>query len=352
MVPNPTKRNSRRDNFLKNSGKILVLAWPDTFVKHSDEWLCKVLPWVGLGTRTAIKAGHAALVLIENKTGACAYYDFGRYITPKGMGRVRGVTTDAELEIPMKAHICKDGIIENLSDILRWLAAHPDKTHGEGRLVASVCDTVDHDAAHAFIVEMQRQGSIPYGAFHKNGSNCARFVADTILASTDDVAIQKALRFNKSFTPSTVGNVEKAASALGVFEVVAGTVHRYKGTALRENLTNYFCKSKAEVSKIREPEFPKNSCKLEGIGSSAVFEWVPDASLPLHHYRIRKYNEDGIIDYDGVYVSEVFNPREPFHFVYDSHCAFCHVRQYGKDIKLHGVMSYQAFEMAQASSSA
>ena len=127
---------------MKNSGKILVLAWPDTFVKHSDEWLCKVLPWVGLGTRTAIKAGHAALVLIENKTGACAYYDFGRYITPKGMGRVRGVTTDAELEIPMKAHICEDGIIENLSDILRWLAAHPDKTHGEGRLVASVCDAV------------------------------------------------------------------------------------------------------------------------------------------------------------------------------------------------------------------
>ena len=292
------------------------------------------------------------MVLIENKTGNCAYFDFGRYITPSGMGRVRGAQTDFELAIPMKAHICNDGIIENLSDILRWLSAHPDKTHGEGRLVASVCNSISYEKALEYVQNMQYKGSIPYGAFHKKGSNCARFVADTILAATHDEEIQKALRFNKKFTPSTVGNVEKAASSLGVFEVVAGTVRRYKGSALRENLTNYFSRTRTKVSRIREPQFPENSCRLEGIGSSAVFEWVEEEQLPTHHYRIRKYNEDGLIDYDGVYVSENFDPGLPFQFTYDSHCAFCHVIQQEKRIKLHGLMPFERFEMQLASSSA
>ncbi len=52
-----------------NTGKLIVLAFPDTFVTVTNEWLCKFLPLVGLGTKEYIKAGHAALVLVENKTG-------------------------------------------------------------------------------------------------------------------------------------------------------------------------------------------------------------------------------------------------------------------------------------------
>ncbi len=100
-----------------NTGKLIVLAFPDTFVTVTDEWFCKFLPLVGLGTREYIKAGHAALILVENKTGNAAYYDFGRYVTPEGLGRVRGANTDAELTLPFKANI-KQGRIENLSDFL------------------------------------------------------------------------------------------------------------------------------------------------------------------------------------------------------------------------------------------
>ena len=53
---------------MKNSGQIIVMAFPDTFVKMSEEFICKVLPLVGLGTREYIKAGHAALVLVHNET--------------------------------------------------------------------------------------------------------------------------------------------------------------------------------------------------------------------------------------------------------------------------------------------
>ncbi|MDE0599678.1 MAG: hypothetical protein OSB51_10935, partial [Dokdonia donghaensis] len=100
---------------MKNTGKIIVLAFPDTFVKMSDELMCKILPLVGLGTRTHIKAGHAALVLIENETGVAQYFDFGRYITPPGKGRVRGALTDVELVVPVKAQIKNHQLI-NLNE--------------------------------------------------------------------------------------------------------------------------------------------------------------------------------------------------------------------------------------------
>ncbi len=96
---------------MKYTGKIIVLAFPDTFVKMSTEFICKMLPLVGLGTREYIKAGHAALALIENETGKSRYFDFGRYVTPPGHGRVRGANTDAELIIPFEAEIDTD---ENL----------------------------------------------------------------------------------------------------------------------------------------------------------------------------------------------------------------------------------------------
>jgi hypothetical protein len=211
---------------LKNTGKIIVLAFPDTFVKMSDELMCKILPLVGLGTRTHIKAGHAALVLIENETGVAQYFDFGRYITPPGKGRVRGALTDVELVVPVKAQIKNHQLI-NLNELLLWLEAHPEKTHGEGRLVASLCDTVDYDKALLYIMDLQGQGSIPYKAFGKVGSNCARFVTETILASTNNNSIIKYLKRNKKFTPSTVGNVERSASQDGVYEIYNGCIKPY-----------------------------------------------------------------------------------------------------------------------------
>ena len=185
----------------------------------STEWVCKVLPLFGLGTKEYIKAGHAALVLIENETGKARYFDFGRYVTPEGHGRVRGANTDAELHFPITAKISAANKVQNLDEILIWLDDHPEKTHGEGRLLASVCDAIDVKKAEEFILNLQSRGSIPYGAFEKTGSNCARFVTDTILASTDHKKIRQALNSNKNFTPSTVGNVEKANTLQNAYQV-------------------------------------------------------------------------------------------------------------------------------------
>ena len=328
------------------------MAYPDTFVKMSDELICKFLPLVGLGTRTHIKAGHAALILIENKTGEAQYYDFGRYITPMGYGRVRSKYTDVELQIPFKAEIT-DGALNNLDTFLLWLDAHPEKTHGSGRLIASVCETIDHKKAKTYINDLQAKGSIPYKAFGKVGENCncSRFVTDAILAATDDAQIIKNLLHNKRFTPSTVGNVEKSASEQGIYEVYQGVVKPYASSAFKENMTNYFDHNVPETLKSPKEsvanKLPQNAQRLNGLGCGA---WFSYQGRERNGMIIARYNENQKKDFQGVFtIPEGFDPDSDFEFTYDCHCAFCHLQQNGKSFKVCFIREYR--DVASASSS-
>lgn len=329
-----------------NPGKIIVLAFPDTFVKMSDDWLCRLLPFVGLGTREFIKAGHAALVLIENRSGNARYYDFGRYVTPTGHGRVRSAISDVELRLPFNAELNTNGNIENLQDFLVWLAGNPQKTHGEGRMLASICDEIDFDKAEEYILALQNKGSMPYSAFNKDGSNCSRFVTETILASTINQKIIKKLNFNKRFTPSTVGNVEKSATDGKIYLVANGNISNYSGSAFRENISNYFHRNRETLNGHSNEKLvnnsmhvPANAQKLDGIGSSAWFEMVQMCNP--ENFRIKRYNAKGYQDFDGIYhTPEIFDINNLYCFTYDSHCSVCHIIQNGKQIKFRMVSEY------------
>ncbi len=318
---------------MMGTGKIIVLAYPDTFVKMSSEWQCKVMPFLGLGTWKQIKAGHAAMVLIENKTGKANYYDFGRYVTLEGLGRVRSEETDHELVLPIKAKLIGNGPLENLNDFLLWLDASPDKTHGEGRLVASVFEEVNFKKAQNYILNLQERGSIQYGAFVKGGSNCARFVTETILVSTENKKIIQGLNHNKLFTPSAIGNVEKAANSK-IYEVFSGIVKEYSSTAFKENLTNYFHRQKKEKQfKKMVSELPVEAQKLSGIGSSAWFsiELISDSK---NLYQIKRYNDYHVIDYIGWFkTDDHFDIQKEYKFTYDSNCEYCHLIQNNNRIR-------------------
>ncbi len=339
---------------MKYTGKIIALAFPDTFVKMSDDWLCKLLPLVGLGTRTHIKAGHASLVLIENETAKAMYFDFGRYVTPNGYGRVRGSNTDVELKLPRNARISEDSNLENFGEIVLYLAANPEKTHGEGRMIASVCEEINFIKALNYIQNLQKRGNVIYSAFDKNGSNCSRFVTETILAATDSTKIIKALNFNKRFTPSTVGNVEKASTSGEVFEIESGKIIPFTGSAFKENLSNYFeKKTKMPItdtllpSKEKNRLVPENAQKLDGIGCCAWFEMVHEV-LPENHFRIKRYNANQELDFDGVFkTSSKFNLNGFFQFIYPSHCGECHIQQDSEEMKFAFVQEYANFNLPQ-----
>src|SRR5690606_30040637 len=220
-------------------GIILTLAYPETIVMVAKEWYSPLMRYIGIGKKNYLRAGHAALVLIDKSMGVLEYHDFGRYITPEPNGRVRGRDTDRELDFPIKAQIKQDELV-NLDEILKFLATHPKLTHGDGTLYASVCNRVDYDYARAHITHMQQRHFIRYAAFIKGACNCARFVTGALIASVTDKTINKRLQRSIWFTPSTIGNVVLADTENKVCEVSEiGEITTFTSSVSKVNRQNF-----------------------------------------------------------------------------------------------------------------
>lgn len=319
---------------MANSGIILTLAYPSTTVMVAEEWYSPLLRFIGIGKKNYLRAGHAALVLIDKSTGILEYHDFGRYITPEPNGRVRGKDTDNELDFPLVAKI-KHDTITNINDILEFLATRPKLTHGEGKLVASVCNAVDYKKARAYITDMQHKHFIRYAAFAKQACNCARFVTDSLIAAVTDAKVKKDLINSKWFTPSTVGNVLLADTENYVYEVSeAGIISEFKGSQKSENLRYFLDKlpnHKPNFVGTLEPKH--NTVKVEhaqwlsGIAAGAWFELY--ATKNTNEYRFRRISPYGNIDCDALFKVDnvTFNYDLPYEFVHYSNCKFFHVKQ-------------------------
>ncbi|WP_203255845.1 DUF6695 family protein [Hyunsoonleella ulvae] len=322
---------------MNNTGIIITMAYPETIVMVADEWYSPYLKYLGIGKRDYLRAGHAALVLIDKSTGVLEYHDFGRYITPEPNGRVRGKDTDNELDFPLVAKIENDNI-KNLDEILGFLGTHPKLTHGDGKLVASVCNAVDYQKARAHITEMQNKHFIRYAAFIKNACNCARFVTDSLIASVNDPEIKKALKTSKWFTPSTVGNVLLADTENYVYEISeTGTISEFKGSQKSENIRYFLDRLKDhKVNLIGTLEPRQNDEKadhaqwLSGIAAGAWFELYTTETMGV--YRFRRISPYGNIDCDAIFAinKEGFDYEQPYEFVHYSNCKFFHVNQKGK----------------------
>jgi hypothetical protein len=321
---------------MNTNGIILSLAYPDTIVRMSDEWYLSLLRFIGIGKKNYIRAGHAGLVLINKETGVLEYYDFGRYIVPKSNGRVRGKETDNELNFPITAKI-KNDEIKNLDEILKFLATNPKLTHGEGKLVASVCKSVDYKKAKSYINELQDLYFIRYSAFVKDASNCSRFVTDVLIASVTDERIRKKLQKSKWFTPSTVSNVILANTEGNTFKICEkGNISKFEGSKRSEILRCFIDKLKdytpnldgSLTPKLLDDIHPKAQW-LSGIGAGAWFE--------LHEtnhdseYIYRRVSPAGNIDVDDVFElkGNSFNFNEAFRFTHHTNCSFFHIEQNG-----------------------
>jgi len=322
---------------MANTGIILTMAYPDTIVMVAEEWYSPLLRFVGIGKKNYVRAGHAALVLINKNTGVLEYHDFGRYITSEPNGRVRGKTTDHELNFSIIAQIENDSIL-NISPILEFLATHPKLTHGEGRLIASVCHCVDYDKARAHITSQQERHFIRYAAFIKDATNCARFVTSALIASVTDVSMRKKLINSERFTPSTVGNVIIANTGKHVYQVSqGGEISKFKSSARAENIRCFLDRLKEHrpnfvgtLKPLAVAHAHEKAQWLEGIAAGAWFELY--ATPIADEYRFRRISPHGHIDVDGLYKvnDSGFNYKEAYRFVHYSNCAFYHIEQHCK----------------------
>lgn len=334
---------------LKNDAFILTLAYPETIVSHAEEWYSKFLPFLFVGGKKHVRAGHAALVLIDKKTGILEYHDFGRYIAPSPNGRVRGVQTDFELNFPIKAEIKNDNIT-NLNEILRFLATNPKLTHGEGNLYASVCNAVNYEKARAHVTKMQHLDFIRYAAFIKDACNCARFVTDTLIASVTDNDISKSLQKSKWFTPSTIGNVVIADTENHVYLVSeAGDIRKFESTVRKENRRLFLDRLIGYNPSLEGTLEPKhNSVKAEhaqwlgGIAAGAWFE-IYDLNS-VSEYRFRRISPYGNIDADAIYKinSQGFNIDSEYQFIHYSNCKFYHIEQDAMQYKFDFIKNFES----------
>ncbi len=186
-----------------HNGFAIALAWPETLCKMAGAWYDTPLKWLGINQDNYYRVGHSAVVLIENKTGDCHYFDFGRYHAPYQHGRVRNSYTDHELEIKTNATILENKLI-NYEEIL-WELFKNESCHGTGRLEASYCQ-INFDSALQQAKKMQRASPIKYGPFTLGGTNCSRFVNTIILAGKPKISHQLLLAFPISISPTPLGN--------------------------------------------------------------------------------------------------------------------------------------------------
>jgi len=152
----------------------ILLAWPETACKQAGAWYDPIMSALNVNQNGYYKVGHAAIVLIDHTTGECHYFDFGRYHSPQGFGRVRNKETDHDLELSTCICFGINGEPTNLTSLLAELQEN-DACHGDGELHAGL-SSIDFEKAYCKAKEMQKREFIPYGPFVKNGSNCSRFV--------------------------------------------------------------------------------------------------------------------------------------------------------------------------------
>ena len=325
---------------LKNDSLILTLAYPETIVSHAEEWYSPFLRFLGIGNKKHVRAGHAALVLINKATGVLEYHDFGRYITASPNGRVRGRETDFELNFPLRAEIENDKIV-NLHEILEFLATQPKLTHGDGHLYASVCNSVNYDLARTHITYKQNQGFIRYAAFVDEGCNCARFVTDALIASVTDLKLKNKLIKSKWFTPSTIGNVVIADTENYVYKISENAqIKPFTSSVSKENRRLFLDILKAYNPSLVGTLEPKhNNIKqkhaqwLSGIAAGAWFE-IYDLDSNTE-YRYRRISPYGNIDCDAVFKidNEAFDVNLEYQFVHYSNCSFFYIEQNKKTFR-------------------
>ena len=274
--------------------------------------------------------------MIKKNDSRINYFDFGRYITTYGKGRVRSSETDPEIIIPIQAIFKKDELF-NLKEILLWLEKYPEKTHGNGRLIASINHKINYNKAQEFIQNLIEAKELPYGAFIKNGTNCARFVTDTIINSCTDKKIVLKLKSSYLLTPSPIGNTLKGKTQNIVYSVKNQLIKEYKNRSIiKEYKKTFFNKFENELNLIgtelpdKDQFYLDNATWLSGIGSGAWFKI--EKKLNDNFYKIVRYCYKGNKDFEAIFSvnKSCFNHKEEHQFLHPSNCKEVIVKQNNK----------------------
>jgi len=316
---------------MKNpTGVLIILAYPAEFVSMIPAWYRKPMEWIGMVNDGKTCVGHAAMALVERKTGKIYYGDFGRYITPFGYGRTRMEFTDPDVDFDYQVEFDEQGLVADPIALFKHLYNHPEKTHGGDIMYVSLNHNTDFDACFDFMKRMNDKGSIIYDPFGKGRSNCSRFVYDAVLAGHIDPQESRFLKRKSPLTPSPLANVFHGTQEKS-YRFGPEKYEEVTDKSLRKIISYFFKKPDADSHIKSEFQPTKNMSFLDGIGDQAYF--VLD-SFHETTMLVAKYAIDGSHCFTRSYERHPdFNPHQEYKFVHDCNASWVTIEQFGKKLR-------------------
>lgn len=333
---------------MHKEGMTMVIAWPETTARGDDRWYA-VLKNLGLVKNLNFKVGHAAIILVDKQTGVLYYYDFGRYISPRGMGRARSCDTDPKLELTTKA-VIENGKILNLEDILLEMDVKKEATHGNGPMYFSITDHIDFRKSKQEADRWVLIGSTPYGALAKGNNSCSRYIWQVFKAGLTAKTPSKwtSKLPHETLFPSPVSNVVNATVSREVFI--------YNDRKLKKIVMNRWRSLRFFVSQVSHSFHPLKSKELpDDQHPGFIAEPQRPLNIPLdaqwlggigegawYHLEIKneycftsRFNHKGELEYKkmGLLRNENISV-ESYQFLYDSHYLFTTLSVEGQIIRL------------------
>jgi len=314
----------------------LVIAWPEQTARGDERWMA-FFKRLGIVKNLNFKVGHAAIILIHRQTGELAYFDFGRYVTPRGYGRARSANTDPRLLFKQKAQIDPtSGEITNLTDIIRELKALDEATHGAKSIYFSIARHLSYQKGCAYAQSVIAQGVIPYGAIAPKNNSCSRYVAQILLSALrPQHATRRDIYWPESIKASPMSNVVNASKQR--------IIYCFEQHVLRQLYMNRYQSLYFQVSLLCHNIFPQKAAFLPSDRQSGyLIEPIRPTTVPAHAqwlggigegvwyalrlesantYRVTRYNSKGQVDYQVQCRSdEQIDPKAGFQFTY--HCQY------------------------------
>jgi hypothetical protein len=275
---------------------VIPLAWPEMTARGQEKiWV--ILRKLGLVKNINFKVGHAAMVVALDTQ--FLYYDFGRYITPMGYGRTRSAETDPKLTLHTKPKWSPQGTLTNLEELCAELESIKQATHGDGPLYASINHETNPLTLFKYIHGIIDSGYIRYNALVRSHSNCARFVAQAILAGwSKNSVFRKRFLLPVTLAPTPYFNV-LAASENGkyiIWQNGKGAYFSNKiGHSLKELLSNSLESFTSKSAKILPSDelpgqyFPPKSRPENLINEALFLGGIGEAAW--HHLEITEKEE-------------------------------------------------------------
>ena len=317
----------------------IVIAWPQCTAR-ADESLAILLRKAGLVKNLNFRVGHAAICLINPQTHEVLYYDFGRYITPRGYGRARSKYTDPGLTLVTKAEFNEERDLMNVEAIASELDSKSKFTHGTGPLVFSVSKTINFIKAKAYADDMVMKGYFEYNGLYKSASNCARYVTETMKAANEDGTVGTKLKYPLTVRPTPLFNVVAAKTQDTIYSFEGGTLQyldksrRHSisdlSAGLLESSLSKYTSSRPDDSihgDIEEPTrpegVPSTAQWLGGLGEGA---WFDISDVAGNEFTGRKYDKTGALEHEARYNNEQIDVPETPIVTYASHYGFISLR--------------------------